>query len=92
MESSGRPEIIEVLGRAVQNGWRMEAEKMPNPPDAWLRTYDEVSPKMQKTDKLIGINVIKEVVAYGVEHQLSADEFLRMLIKVAKNGEEEVRF
>lgn len=91
MEPSRRSEILEVLGRGVQEGWRKEALKMPNPPDAWLRTYDEVSPRMKKTDMAIGVEVIRHLVEYGTDNGMSVKEFARMIVQVAKNGDEEIR-
>lgn len=83
-------EVIEVLGRSVQEAWNNHARSMPNPPASWLRTYDEVSEPMRRTDRNIGVNTIKGITDWALRNNLSVTEFARLLMEVAKRGEEKL--
>lgn len=88
MESGRTSELLEVCGRAVQEGWRKEALKMPNAPDSWKRGYDEVTEKMKRMDRNIGVNVLREALQWAMKQNISVPQFIRLLSEVSKNGEE----
>lgn len=93
MESGRESKIISmvvVAGRAVQRGWKQEAEQMPNPPASWLKEYSQVSPAMQRTDRNIGVHVILDLLRYKDTSNLSDEEFVELMRGVVKRGKEKL--
>ena len=73
-----------VIAKAIQEGWAISAEEMPNAPDAWKRRYDEVGVEMQKKNRNIAKNVAKRLVEFCEANNLDTDSNLvRVLMEVA---------
>jgi len=51
----------EDLGKEVQNSWAEMAREMPNAPESWKRTWEEVTPKMKEMDIQIGMAVAARI-------------------------------
>ena len=90
MESRRASELVDAIGRAVQEGWAEEAKKLPNPPPAWLKTYDEVSESMRRKDRNIGRHVIKALWEWANDNHMNVKDFAMTLKEVAESGEEKL--
>lgn len=78
-----------VIAKAIQEGWAISAEEMPNAPEAWKRRYDQVGSEMQKKNRNIARVVAKRLVEYCESNSIDTEtDLFRLLMEVAVGAKE----